>query len=249
MAISASKVKAVCSASEVELVRASRKPVLQRLTATELQRYVTRARKLADKWDNQGRKQVRSRSAKAGTTDRDANTALKAEIFRDALDALSAQMAAVEAAGATGGPQRGVRPSKSRRVASHRASRTGARKEIAEQKRSMAAKTSQVAKKKVAAGAKAASEEGATAAAPAKAAAARKKTVAKKAAPPKTAASQGGAKKAKVGAVAGTTKAKQRKATTAAKKARLAAGGLAGRFHGHVTARGRRAQAARDARN
>jgi hypothetical protein len=249
MAVSAAKVKAVCTSAEAELVRASRKPALERLTATELKRYVTRARKLANKWDNAGRKQVRSRSPQAGMTDRDANTALKAEIFRDALGSLSRQLAALEAAGATGGPQRGVRPSKSRRAASHRASRSDSRKEIAEQKRAMAAKTSKVAAKKVAADATAASAEAGAAAPPAKAAAGKKRSGAKKAASPKSAAAKSAAKKSNVGAAAGTTKAKQRKASTAAKKARLAASGLAGRFHGHVTARGRRAQAARDARN
>jgi hypothetical protein len=252
MAVSASKVKAICTASETELVRASRKPVLQRLTATELQRHVTRARKLADKWENQGRKQVRSRSPQAGTTDRDANTELKVEIFRDALTSFSAQLAAMEAAGATGGPQK-VRLSKSRRSASHRASRSESRQEIAEQKRTIVAKAKKNATKKVAAGASASAAK----AAPAKAAeaasqkpiVAKKTAGTKKAAPPKPVGSKSAAKKTKVGAAAGMTTAKQRKVTTAAKKARIAASGKAGRIQGHVLARGRRAQAARDARN
>jgi hypothetical protein len=254
MAVAVSKVKAVCTASEAELVRASRKPALQRLTATELKRYVGRARKLADKWDNQGRKQVRARSSQAGMTDHDANTALKGEIFRDALSSLSAQLAAMEAAGATGGPQRG-RPSKSRRVASHRASRALSRKEIAQQKRSIVAEASQATTKKGVSkspksGAKIAKDEVAAAAPPAKATVAKKKpAAAKKVAPPKAAVFKTRATKSKVGAGAGSTAANQLKARSAAKRARVAASGKASRVQGHVLARGRRAQAARDARN
>jgi hypothetical protein len=255
MAVSASKVKAVCTAAEVELVRASRKPVLQRLTATELSRQVARARKLADKWENQGRKQTRSRSARAGMTDRDANTALKAEIFRDALNAFSAQLAALEAARATGGPQP-VRPSKSRRVASHRSSRTSARLAIAHEKRALAAKAPKRAAKKAAAtvqapGVKAGktADGNAKSAATATASVVKKKPAAKKVAPPKSATAKSRASQAKAGVGLQMSKAKQRKATTAAKKARIAASGKAGRVQGHVLARGRRAQAARDARN
>ena len=133
-------------------------------------------------------------------------------------------------------------------------SRTSARKAIAHEKRAIAAKSPQRASKKVASTAEGpAATAGKTSDGNGKSATtakvAKKKTAAKKAAPPKTATTKSRVGGLNTGVGLGMSKAKQRKATTAAKKARIAVSGKTGRVQGHVLARGKRKQAARDARN
>ncbi len=127
MIVPASKVKALCSASETALVRSSRKPQLEQLSATELKRLSARARKLFDKWQALGREQARARS-RAGTPKSDAsNTALKTQIFRDALTSFEARLAKL-AKSAESTAKKSKPKTKKVRAAAHRATRAAVRK-------------------------------------------------------------------------------------------------------------------------
>ncbi len=94
--ISASKVKLLCTRSEIAIVRASRKPQLEQLSAAEVKRLVVRTRKLFDKWQSLGRGQSRARRRKIGSSALDTNMRLKSQIFRDALQSFEAQLAKLD---------------------------------------------------------------------------------------------------------------------------------------------------------
>jgi hypothetical protein len=129
MTIPASKVRALCSESEIAIVRASRKPELAKLSRAEVKRLAIRARKLRDKWQIVARDQSRARSRLVGATQADKNTQLKAEIFRDALDVFEARLKQLDESGAP--TARKSRPkAKKERTAEHRATRAAVRKGI-----------------------------------------------------------------------------------------------------------------------
>lgn len=258
MSVPASKVKAICTAAEVALVRASRQPALGKLSLAETKQHAQRARTLADKWEGLRRGQVRDKSRATGGIDSPGNTKLKAEIFRDALDSFSARLVQLESAGAPLGKAAKSKP-KPKRSVEHRATRAEVRKQLASKEAVLNAPRRKKAAKK-----KAASKSTAAASASVQKALAKpgKKTAVKKkvakasaapVAPPKKKAKKKPAKKMTmlegVAGLVALTPGKQRQAKTAAKQRRIAAGGLTSRVRGHVSARGRRAQAARDSRN
>ena len=214
MTIAASKVKSVCTAAEIELVRASRPPQLEELTAAQLRRQLARTRKLLEKWQDQGRGQSRARNRKEGFGDLDANTRLKREIFEETLAKFEARLAKVDRAAK---PKAAApKPAKKVRAVKHRAARAEVRKELAEVEASFAAPAPPPVKQPLpltatmghmplkTAPKRSPAAAPATVAAPA--APRRVKPVAVKAAPPK---------KTKV------NPAKQRAAVTAAKHARV----------------------------
>jgi hypothetical protein len=111
MAIPASKIRSLCTGSEVALVRASRKPELEQLSHAAVKRLALRARKLFDKWQDLSRSQSRARARQVGAGSVDENTVLKAQIFRDALTSFETKLAKCEASLASGaknprGPRR-----------------------------------------------------------------------------------------------------------------------------------------------
>ena len=122
MTIPSSTVRSLCTSSEIALVRASRKGQIERLGHTELKRLAIRARKLYDKWHGLSRGQSRTRSRQIGVGDPDANTKVKAQIVRDALDSFQARLTAGET---TKRPAAKKPPPKSKRArsAEHRATR------------------------------------------------------------------------------------------------------------------------------
>ena len=101
MAISMGRAKVLCTASELELVRASTRQEIGKLSAARLRQKETRARKLCDKWQDQAKSQMRSAQSKSGsrTAGANKNSAEKAELFDEVLNRFSAQLAKVEAAG------------------------------------------------------------------------------------------------------------------------------------------------------
>lgn len=258
MAISMGRAKALCTATELELVRASTRQEIGKLTAARLRQKETRARKLRDKWRDQAASQKRSTQAKVGSRDADynKNSAEKAELFDEVLSRFSAQLAKQEAAGDTAGPLGRRRSTKTARSRTHRAARSEVRGEIAEAKRELKAK----AKKKTAV---------ATAAKPKKSKPAAALAAAKTPAPTEPAAVETSPaaeppKKAKrpkpvVGAHASAieagrkaqglrvTKQSQLAARTAAKQDRLKASGLI-RIQKNRSAANKRSQGRRDSR-
>ena len=127
MTIPASKVRLVCTASEAELVRTSRKPELAQLSYAEVKRLAVRARKLFDKWQDLGHGQARVRSRKVGSGGVDANTALKTQIFRDALKNFEVRLAKLEASAASPAAKAKFKTKRDQAV-EHRTSRSAIRK-------------------------------------------------------------------------------------------------------------------------
>jgi hypothetical protein len=127
MTIPASKVKTLCTDSEAALVRASRRPELEKLPPARVKQLADRARKLATKWHGLERDQARTRGRQVGLGESDPNTRLKAEIFRDALNSFEAQLAKLDKSSAPPANAAG-RKSKKDRSAEHRATRAAIRK-------------------------------------------------------------------------------------------------------------------------
>jgi hypothetical protein len=242
MSVPAAKVKAVCTSSEAALVRASRGPALGQLNYANVKQHVAQARKLADKWEGLARGQSRERRRQSGSSEVDANTRLKAEIFREALSAFEARLKALDKAA----PSPAARSSSSKRSRSteHRATRAAVRQDLTTAKKQRNEAAAKQKLKKLASVKKVSSEPKAAALAPAEA-------VAKPTA--KASKSRVLAKPVRVtGANLATSQvapAKQLRAATVAKQARVAASGKASRAIGHTIARGKRTQARRDARN
>jgi hypothetical protein len=127
MIVAASRVKSLCTGSEVALVRASRKGQLEQLSPTQLKRHAARARKLFDKWNDLDRGQSRLRSRQVGFGDSDANTRLKAQIFRESLNSFEAQLAKLESLAIVSANHAKVKTKKAR-TSDDRATRAAIRK-------------------------------------------------------------------------------------------------------------------------
>ena len=133
MAISKSKIMSLCTKSEVELVRASRKPELEQLSAAEVKRLAVRTRKLVGKWQGLSRGQSRTRQRQTGSSAVDPNTQLKSQIFSEALGRFEAQLAKLDSSAAPS--TNAARPKTSKvRKSGHRTERAAIRKDIAEVK-------------------------------------------------------------------------------------------------------------------
>ena len=128
MAVSATQVSTLCTGSEILLVRASRPPELNLLSPAELKRLAVRARKLADKWLDQSRREARIMSRQVGSGATRKNTRLKVQIFTDAHKSFAARLAKFELAPAA---VKSPRKTKKVRNAGHRAARAKVRKALA----------------------------------------------------------------------------------------------------------------------
>jgi len=242
MAISMGRAKALCTASELELVRASTRQEIGKLSAARLRQKETRARKLRDKWQDQTKNQKRSAQSKTGSRAAGANknSAEKAELFDEVLSRFSTQLAKVEAAGETAGPKGRLRSTKTARSTTHRAARAEVRGKLAEKKQTLKVKAKKAKPKPAPAAveteAEAEDEVAETQASP----------TPKKSRPPigtHASALEAGRK------VQGlhVTKQGQRAARTAAKQDRLKASGMI-RIQKNRSAANRRKQGKRDSR-
>jgi hypothetical protein len=241
MAIAASKVKAICSAAEVKLVRASRKGEIEKLTPAEVKRLAAQAKKLADKWHSLGRGQSRARNRKVGFGEADANTQLKGQIFREALEAFQAKLAQPEKL-AGGSGKSAAKKSKQDRAAEHRATRAAVRKGMTAVEDLL--DESEQPKKKPAKAAKPA--------APPQPTPVPRQSAPTKPAPTKSIAQQRPPQQpllpTKRTPQVPVDPLKQQAAIAAAKQSRIARSGRTTRMAGHVTARVRKAQARRDSK-
>lgn len=253
MAIPAAKVKSLCTESEAALVRASRKGELELLSHAEVKELAARARKLVGKWRDLKRGQSRTRSREAGFGAADANTQLKKQIFRDALDSLEARLEQLAGKPAAMAAKPAPKQTKKHRAAEHRATRAAVRKgmvavqdlvngELGSEPPAAKAPAAKPSAAKAPA-AKAAIPKPAT-----KPAVAAKSTTAKSTAAARRPA-KAPAPKGPQRPVATIDPAKQRKALTAAKTSRVVRSGKTTRVLSHVKSRGKRVQARRDARN
>lgn len=127
MTISSAQVRALCTRSEVELVRASRKPELSQQSRAALNRLAARARKRLTKWQHLGRGQARLRGRQTGAGETDENTRRKTQIFRDALKSIELRLAELDASAPPAAKH--AKPTTKRdRSAGHRATRSAVRK-------------------------------------------------------------------------------------------------------------------------
>jgi hypothetical protein len=236
MTISRSTVKSLCTSSEVALVRASRKGEIEQLNYSEVKRLAVRARRLFDKWRGLGRGQSRARSRQVGFGDHDTNTRMKANIFREALDAFEARLAKLDASAAPAG--RHSKPKTKRaRSATHRSTRAAIRKGMTAVEDLLNTEDRKKPKQKANVASPPAPQPQAPAAVEPERAAAKARRAAETPPP----------KKRRV-VVADVGLSRQHGATTAAKQARIARSGKTTRMRGHVAARGKRSQARRDAK-
>jgi hypothetical protein len=235
MAIPAAKLKEILTADEAALVKASRGSGLAKLSAAELKKHATLARKQYDKWLALGRDQSRAKSKKVGFGETAANTKLKTEAFGEALQAFESQLA--QADGGTAPKKKAV--TKKKRTAGHRATRAEVRQGLSEIKESLKEPARKAAQKKVVkkSAKKVPNKKVVESAAPATP---KKVKGAKKKRAPKT---------SPVGNPGlSFDKDKARQAKTAAKQSRLDRSGVTSRVQGHASARGKRAQGRRDAK-
>jgi LmbE family N-acetylglucosaminyl deacetylase len=238
MVISASRVKSICTSSETALVGASRKPELSQMSAVDIKRLAVRARKLSDKWSLLARGQSRRQRRNTGVSSVDANTVLKAQIFREALEAFEAQLRSLDRSSPPVAKTTRT-PTKKQRSSEHRAKRAAIRKGMSAVEDLFNAQKRQKRSKPPAIVPPAKTEKAMPAAA---------KPVAKPAVK-----SAGAKTKTRPPASRDVTAlvidvARQRDAATAAKQSRVVRSGKTGRRFGHLMARGKRVQARRDSK-
>lgn len=131
MAISAAKIKSICTPSEIAILRASRKPELEKLSPAAIKRLAVQARGLLKKWEGLGRGQSRVLGRKTGASGVPENTALKSQAFREALELFETKLTK-SAAAVKSGAKPAAAPVKNKtkkdRSAEHRATRAAVRK-------------------------------------------------------------------------------------------------------------------------
>jgi hypothetical protein len=237
MTVPVSKVKLLCTTSEVALVRASRKGKLERLDSAEVKQLALRARKLLEKWQSLGREQSRARNRKVGFGEVNTNTRLKEQIFREALAQFESRLTKAEAAAANLAKKTSPKKKKEWN-AEHRATRAAVRKQLSAAERQLRAQSAE--KKYRAAQSRAtpmsSPKEGNP---PARSA----KQASKPRSVPRVVPMAKRPTSTKV-----TPSGSQRKLSGAAKKARLESSGKTTRMLGHIGSRGKRAQARRDSK-
>lgn len=263
MSLSLDEIRLLCTKAEYALISASRSPAIEKLSVVELKKNAANARKLSDKWQKLSRGQSRSESRKTGEPNLDSKSYAKQQALHDALTAYEAQLVTASSATTVTAAPKKLTPKQ--RTASARVSRQAARTELQGVKKTLnkAAKTTSrkaaTAKPAAAPATKsAATPKPATKGATTKSAAAKKTLV-------KTAAKRT-AKRAAVASTAPTSQVKKVVKETAktgivvptpAAKAQLAGRAKANRVKlsnrtsniaGHVSGKGKRAQAKRDSK-
>ena len=267
MSLSLDEIRSVCTASEYALVAASRSPAIEKLSVAELKKHSANARKLSDKWQKLSRSQSRTTSRATGSANLDSRSYEKQQVFHGALQAFEARLAV-----ATSTPtveKATAKPTATKRTAAARAVRQSTRKELHFEKKAINKKAASktVTKSAAAPAAPVAAPKAAKKAKPAaakkpaaKAAAAKDKLV-------KTAAKRATKRAVAPAAAKPTTVAKPKVVKETAKKGVVrptasAAANLAGKakanrvalsnktsnIAGHVSGKGKRVQAKRDAK-
>ncbi len=262
MSLSLDEIRLLCTKAEFALISASRSPSIEKLSTAQLKKNAANARKLSDKWQKLSRGQSRSESRKTGEPNLDSKSYAKQQAAHDALLAYEAALANASTVTTVEATAKKLTPRQ--RTASARVSRQAARTELQGVKKTLnkAAKTTSrkaaTAKPAAAPAAKPAAAKPATKSATTKSAAAKKtlvKTAAKRTAKRAAVASTvptGQVKKivketAKTGIVVPTPAAKAQLAGKA-KANRVKLSNRTSNIAGHVSGKGKRAQAKRDSK-
>ncbi len=134
MAISITKARSLCSKAELDLVMASSRKNLSGHSVARLKQKIALARKLRDKWMDQGEQQRRATQAaqQARGTSANARSNEKTELFAEVLGRFEQQLAKLEGAGtpAAGGAPKRRTPPRKVRAAGHRESRAATREAL-----------------------------------------------------------------------------------------------------------------------
>lgn len=263
MTLSLDEIRSICTKAEYALISSSRTPAIEKLSVAQLKTNATNARKLSDKWQKLSRGQSRTQSRKTGEPNLDSRSYAKQQAIHDALLAYEARLASASTVTTVAASAKKLTPKQ--RTATARVSRQAARTELQGVKKSLnkAAKAASpkpaAAKVSATSAAKAAATKPVASKAAAKTAAAKKalvKTAAKRTAKRATVASSAPAVASTKKVVKTTAKTGIAPATPAA-KAQLAAKAKANRVKlsnknsniaGHVSGKGKRAQAKRDSK-
>ncbi len=251
MTVRMTQVKALCTDSELALVKSSRNPELRRLTLAQTKQFSQRARKLFDKWQGQSRSQSRAQSRQVGFPDQETNTQLKAQIFEEALAAFESQREKLSAAAEGEVAKKAAAKSKKLRAVEHRAARASVRATLSQQAadlntKSLARKAAKKAARTSAAKVTEALPETVEAAPATQTKTKRAGAKVVKRQPAETPTKKSSKAQRPIPTPATKTLQKKQTAETNAKQARVARSGLTTRVRGHVSARGKRAQARRD---
>lgn len=232
-----SSTRALLNESESRLVASSRGAALTSASVGDLRKKIARARTLRDKWrdvyETQRRGTQQARTSRAGTANRRSRE--KSEVFAAALARFEARLEKVHASGSSSdGGRRAARPPRQKRTRQHRQERSRTKRTLAHQ----------VAERESAeAWSALASLPPMQTRMPAK----KKTAKAKKKKTKKAGASR--SKKAAVARPSRLAKTKARdQSRSAAARHRTRMSGLTTRIRGHVSGRGKRAQARRDRR-
>ena len=260
MSLSLDEIRSMCTKAEYDLISASHSPSIEKLSVVELKKNAANARKLSDKWQKLSRGQSRSESRKTGEPNLDSRSYAKQQAIHDALAAYEAQLAKASATTTVVAAPKKLTPRE--RTASARVSRQAARTDLQGVKKTLN-KAAKAASPKAPA-AKATAVKSVTA----KPAASKSavKTAATKKTLVKTAAKRT-AKRAAVASAAPALEPVKKVAKTTAKtgivaptpaaKAQLVGKAKANRVKlsnrtsniaGHVSGKGKRVQAKRDAK-
>ncbi|MFM7518734.1 MAG: hypothetical protein ACKO3V_17500 [Pirellula sp.] len=268
MSLSLDEIRLLCTKAEFALISASRSPAIEKLSVVELKKNAANARKLSDKWQKLSRGQSRSESRNTGEPNLDSKSYAKQQALHDALVAYEAQLVTASSTTTVTAAAKKLTPKQ--RTASARVSRQAARTELQGVKKTLnkAAKTTS---RKAAAAKPAAAPAPQSVATPKPAAAkpAAKSVTSKSAAAKKTLVKTAAKRTAKRAAVASTVPTSPVKKVvketaktgivvpTPAAKAQLAGRAKANRVKlsnrtsniaGHVSGKGKRAQAKRDSK-
>ena len=270
MSLSLDEVRLLCTKAEYSLVAESRTPAIEQLTAMKLKTNTANARKLVDKWQKLSRGQSRDESRKTGEPDLASKTYAKHQVMHEALEAYQARLAVAATTATVEASAKKLTPRE--RTASARVSRQSARTELQGVKKTVnkVAKATPVKAAPVKAAVKAAPVKATAVKATAVKASTKKAPASKSEAAKKTlvkTAAKRTAKRAEVASsapaiavpkkVVKTTAKPGIVAATPAAKAQLAASAKSNRVKlsnrssniaGHVSAKGKRAQAKRDSK-
>lgn len=270
MPFSIDEIRELCTKEELAIVLASHSPALEKLSPADVKKHASNARKLSDKWQKLSRGQARTESRKSGSPDLDSRSHAKHTLFKEVLGVFESRSAAIESLPTvTSGA--GRKTPAAIRTQQARVTRQTTRKELHGTKKKLnaaakaaapakpaaaaASTTTKVATKKKAKPATKSTKKGTT-----KAAAAKKalnKTAASRAARRPVAADAKPATSVKP-AVKAVAAKKVAPALTTAQKTALAGKAKANRaaisnrtsnIAGHVSGKGKRAQARRDTKS
>jgi hypothetical protein len=129
MPLSLDEIRALCTKEELALVLASHSPSIEKLSSTEVKKHAVNSRKMADKWQKLSRGQARTESRKTGAPDLDSRSHAKLELFKETLDVFEARLVAMQSVPTvTSSSER--KPAAAVRTQAARAARQSTRKQL-----------------------------------------------------------------------------------------------------------------------